>query len=264
MSTALTLWEQEMAAAAVAQAASEKDTGGFKTISFKSGALAIDGNMVKGNEMNVIVLASIHENQYYTGTYNPNEPSAPVCYSFGSGGDDMVPHEDSPDKQNDACKGCWANEWASADTGKGKACKNVRRLLVISEDALEDVESLMEAEMRMMKLPVMSVKNWTTYVNNTLKEDIKRPSFGVITRVKLLPDPKSQFKVTFKFEEMIDFNQELYEAMKKRVAEAERGIVSAYPVFEKSDEPKQRKTIPIKSEGVAPPTPSTVKGKGKF
>jgi hypothetical protein len=250
-STAITLWEQEMEQAAVAQSATEQHVGGYKSVSLKGGILSIDDNPVEDNEIRVVILSGIHENQMYEGNYNPEKPTTPSCYAFGDNEDEMSPHEASTNKQADLCSSCWANEWGSADIGKGKACKNVRRLVLITEDALESAESLEEAEERMLKLPVMSVKNWTTYVKDVLAEQLKRPSWGVVTTIKVVPDAKSQFRVQFKFEELVQFDQELYDAMKKKAEQARKNSASAYPVFEEDEEPAkpQRRTIPIKPAG---------------
>jgi hypothetical protein len=266
--TALTLWEQEMAEAAVSQGSKEKNTGGAKAISVRGGVLSVDGNEIDGNELRVIVLASVYENMMYGGDFDPDTPTSPVCYAFSEdGGDDMAPHAEAPEKVNDTCLGCPNNEWGSADKGRGKACKNVRRLMLITEDALEDGASIKDAEMRILKLPVTSVKNWTNYVKSTLAEDVKRPSWGVVTTIKVKNDAKTQFKVNFEFEELIEFNDETFAALKKKVKEAESNIASAYPVFEEEEKPaKGRKVIPIKNQRVAakPAAKAAVKGKGKY
>ena len=270
-STSLTLWEQEMAQAAVDQAATENDTSGFKSISTRGGILSVDDNAVDDNELRVIILASTHENQFYTEDYDADKPATPICYAFGDDDEALTPHEDAPEKQNESCNGCEHNEWGSADKGKGKACKNVRRLVCITEDALESAEALADAEARMLKLPVMSVKNWTAYVKRTLEEDVKRPSYGVITRIKLVPDAKSQFKVQFHFEDLVEFDQELYDAMKKKAKEAKDNIGKAYPVFEPEEKPARgKKVIPIKKAApaakgkAAPAKAAPVKRGGKF
>lgn len=272
-STALTIWEKEMAEEAVAQGATENNTGGFKSISTRGGILSVDDNAVDDNELRVIILASTHENQFYEGDFDPNTPATPICYAFGDKEDDMAPHEAAPDKQSGSCEGCPHNEWGSADKGKGKACKNVRRLVCITEDALESVEALEEAEARMLKLPVMSVKNWSQYMKSVLEEDIKRPSWGVITTIKVVPDAKSQFKIQFHFEEVVDFDQDLYDAMKKKAGEAKKNIGNAYPVFDPEDKPQRgskNRTIPIKKAPPAKPAAKgskpapAVKGKGKY
>lgn len=240
-STALTLWEKEMGEAAVAQGSRATVTGGFKSISTKSGVLSIDDNPVDDNELRVIVLAFMYENKMYEAKYDPKTPSTPVCYAFGTGekGEVMKPHEEAPTPQHDNCKDCQFNQWGSADTGRGKACGNVARLLCITEDSMEDAETLIDSEARLLSVPVMSVRNWATYLLSSL-EPLKRPSWGVITRIKVVPDIKSQFKITFKFEGLVDFNDALYSAMKKKVKEAETTIVNPYPVLEVEEKPAPR------------------------
>ncbi len=242
-----------MAGAAVDQGSTEKPAGGFKSISLRGGILSIDDNAVDDNELRVVILSGLHENQNYAGDYDPDTPSSPTCYAFGDNEDEMAPHAEAPDKQAELCSQCWANEWRSADKGRGKKCGNVRRLVCITEDALESPEALMEAEARMMKVPVMSVKNWTNNVKNVLAEEIHRPSYGVVTRIKLVPDAKSQFRVQFHFEELVEFTQELYDAMKKRAKQARDDSSLPYPVFTEEDKPARggRKVIPIQKAAPA-------------
>ena len=227
----------------------------------------MDDNPVDGNELNVVVLAFIHENQKYDGIYNPDVVNVPTCYAFGHNDDEMKPHEAAPDKQAELCAGCWANEYGSADIGKGKACKNVRRLVVITQEEAETVEGIENAEPRMLKLPVMSVKNWSTYVLNTLNETLHRPCYGVVTTVKVVPDAKSQFRVQFKFDSLVDFDEELYEAMKAKVKEAEGSIGNAYPIFEEEEKPvKGRRpvNVPVKAASKGKPAPAAAAKRGKY
>jgi len=81
-----------------------------------------------------------------------------------------------------------------ADVGEGKACRNVRRLAVIAEGDLEDIEN---AEIAYLKLPVTSTKNFSAYLAKTLKP-VGRP-FGRVSTIML--DGKV---VNFKFVDKID------------------------------------------------------------
>jgi hypothetical protein len=245
-STALSVWEQKMAEVATAQAKNENITGGYKSISFRGGIMSVDDNPVEGNELNVVILAHVHENQRYEGIFDPNNPASPTCYAFGTSDEDMTPHEASPNKQSDKCKGCWANEFGTADIGKGKSCKNVRRLIVITEEEAESAESILDADPRMIKLPVMSVLNWSKYVKNVLDETVHRPSYGVVTTLKVVPDAKSQFKVQFSMERLVEFDDAIYAAMESKVKEAEGSIANAYPVFEVEEKPvKGRRSVNV-------------------
>lgn len=229
-------WEAEMAARAVKAAQAEKITGLTKKISTRAGVLSVDDTPIEGNELRVVVVGAVHENQYYTSAFNPGKLTVPACYAFSDPDADnpedaMAPHADAEDRQGDAnglCAGCWANQMGSADVGRGKACKNIRRLAVVTEDALESAEALAEAEVRMLNVPVMSTRNWARFVN-LVSDDMQRPYWGVVCTVKVVPDPKSQFQITFRFEELINFDTVLYAAMQKKIAEVTPQLIAPYP-----------------------------------
>jgi hypothetical protein len=233
--TALTLWEAEMAEAAVAQASTEKPSGFTSSISFKGGRMKIDDSFVEGDELDVVILAVVHENQWYTGKYDPNVIQTPDCYAIGLEDEDMTPHVDSADKQGDddgKCLNCEHNKMGSADTGRGKACKNVRRIVCVPADALASVEAFEAAEMRTAKIPVTSVRNLSKYLRNKLVEEIKRPTYGVVTTMSCGPHAKYQVEVNFEFAELVNFDQALYEAVKRRAKEAlDTLLASSYPKF---------------------------------
>jgi hypothetical protein len=266
-SRAIMPWDEEMAAAAKRQAAVEKPMGLFKQIAISAGIMSIDEKKVPNNELRVIVLAATHENQYYDKPFKPGVPAVPACYAFGDPGledpeAEMYPHPDAERKQGDdegKCAGCWANKMASADTGKGKACSNVRRLIVTTEDALESPQAMAQAEARSLKVPVMSVKNWVNFVHQ-IEEDMKRPYFGVIAKVKVVPDAKSQWQVQFFFEELIQFNSELYAALKKRCAQAAKDLQTPYPKLEDQEDKKPA----AGKRPAAKPTGPTTRAKSKF
>ncbi len=260
-SRALVPWEQEMAAAAQKQASHEKPVGLNKSISTRGGILMIDETPVPGNELDVVVIAAIHENQYYDGPFDPNTPQAPACYSFGDPEAEdpegsMAPHEKAKNPQGDSnglCANCELNQMGSADTGRGKACKNVRRLAVVTADALESAEDLDVAEVRVLKVPVMSVKGWASYVRGKLAEEINRPAWGVVTKIKLVPDAKSQFKVTFQFAELVNFDQALYDSLQRKIKEVTPNLMAPYPELEDAPPPPTRGRGAARQQPVAQP-----------
>jgi hypothetical protein len=243
--TSVVLWEQEMKAAASKQSSAEKawGGGGFGQIKITGGRMSIDGDYIPGDSLDVVVLASVHLNEYYATAYDPKNPTVPVCFAYGDETLDdpeaeMVPIEadvddiqlmDQEGQPVSKCEDCWANQMGSADTGKGKACKNIRRLLVMTEDGLASAEELEAAEVRSIGIPVMSVRNWVKYMQDVLGAELERPYFGVVTTISLVPDPKSQFKVNFAFKELINFDQDLWDAMKRKTADAAKEIIAPYP-----------------------------------
>lgn len=246
--TAVTVWEKRMAEAAERQKQTEKPMAGFLQITTSGGILSVDGNEIKDNFIDIVVLQSAYENAFYGGEpYDADNPKPPVCYAFGDiEADDpeegMAPGEVA-DKQADSCEVCDNNVMGSSDTGKGKACKNIRRLAVITADSIENEEKLGTAEIRMVKVPVTSVKNWSNYVRNTLTDELNRPYWAVITRLALVRDKKTQFKMTFEYRESLNFTDKTFAALEKQIEKVKKLIVAPYPM------PEEETTKPMKPHG---------------
>lgn len=197
--TALANWDEELAKHAVA--ASEKEVLGGKQLSVRAGILNIAGEAVEGNKLKVIVLASVFKNAFYEGKFDPDNVQSPTCAAVAEEEEQLAPAEDVEFKQHDTCKGCAQNEWGTADTGKGKACKNGRQIAILAGDDLS-VDALRNGEMLTFNIPVTSVAGWKLYVKG-LASNFKRPPFALVTEIAPVPDPKTQFRVTFKACELI-------------------------------------------------------------
>lgn len=170
-----------------------------------------------------IIIASTYENAYYKGKFDPNNPQPPLCYAFGQDEDGMAPHPDVKQKQSETCNTCQWNKWKSdPEGGKGKACKNTRRLALLPADAAESPQKAAESDTLYVKLPVTSARDWGKYVH-AVSAEMKRPPFGVVTTLTTEPDPKNQFKVVFKCKgkitnaEVLPKLIELHEANKKTI-----------------------------------------------
>jgi hypothetical protein len=205
-------WESRLAKFAVAAVAQEAAPAG-SFISVRAGVVQYAGQAVAGNKLDVIAIDSIYENTYYTADYDPDSPASPVCFAFAHEEGDLKPHPDSVEPQHSSCKGCPQNEFGTAERGRGKACKNSRRLALLPASPLA-ADALGTAEVAFMKLPVTSVKNWGQYVN-TLATMEKRPPFAVVTTIGSVPDTKTQFKITFDKKALIN-DGEILDVLVKR------------------------------------------------
>lgn len=122
-----------------------------------------DGQTSPG-PMQVVVLDYVWFMVNYPGVYNSNNPQQPNCFAIGRIGPDdesraLQPHETAADPQHENCKDCPKNEWKSAATGNGKACKNQRRLLVLPVDADKDSEPMT------LYVSPGALKNFDAYVS---------------------------------------------------------------------------------------------------
>ena len=207
-STAVATWNEELAKQAVVAAGMEAGAGGGQFFSLKAGQLSFGGAPFPNNEMACVILDGVMEHVFYEGKFVEGAPASPKCFAFGRSLDEMAPHKvclEAGSAESDACAGCPRNEWGSADVGKGKACRNTRRLALIPAGSfdnqgrlqlIDDPEHYKAAELAYMRLPVTSVKGYAGFVNQ-LAAALKRPPHGVVTRIKCVPDTATQFKVTF-------------------------------------------------------------------
>jgi len=193
-------------------------------ISLKAGIVALDGEPVKGNKLDTVIIAASFLNTYYDQPYDPDNVANPACFAISLDGKNMVPHPNVTHPVNPTCEGCPKAEWGSAGgKSRGKACKEVRRLAMIPESALESVEDVEKAELAMVKLPVTSVGAWGNLVN-TLAATLKLPPYAVVTELTTQPDAKTQFKVLLTPVRRIENFEILKAVMGKR--EAATTIVS--------------------------------------
>lgn len=211
MSTEVVSWEDRLKQEAKDVAKTMRPT--VTRIGLKSGIMAIGDMAVPGNSLECIVLASMFENVYYDKPYEADVIHPPACYSYSMSGSDMVPHEDIKEPQNPTCHGCWASKFKSARNKKGKACGNRHKLALIP--SYKDVADVAKAEIATLSLPVMSVPNWAAYVN-LLSSREQRASWGMITRVFVKPDLKTQFKVYF--EPVAKLTDEFLHEVDKKIA----------------------------------------------
>ena len=242
----ITNYDKAWAEQASQYASQEKLVSGA-FLSARGGTLMLGDEVLPGNQACVIILDAIFENTYYAGKFDPDVKAPPVCYAFGRGPEgqaEMAPHESMQadlsyfEPQSTDCASCKWNEWGSADTGRGKACQNRRRLSVIPAgyykpkrgsrdmdlEIFDDPQHFKTAEVVSVKLSVGSVKPWSQYVNQIAT--IPRPPHGVITRLSVESDPKYQF--LYQFEMIEELPDTLIQTIMVRHEEAMKSIIQGY------------------------------------
>lgn len=242
-------WDAQMAADAAQSQKMEESTATGQFFSLKAGVLAWNDSPLVNNEMTCIVLDSILENVTYDGAYSEDNRSPARCFAFGRLEEEMKPHASVTARGqecNNQCAGCERNKYGTADVGRGKACSNRRRLAVIPFGSLEartgaykpekNPKTIADSTMGFLKLPVMSVKNWSAYAKS-LGAMGKAP-YGVVTKVKVVPDTKSQFRVTF--EAVAEITREQGQFVLARVKEAKAAIEQPYNLDAEEEEAPTR------------------------
>ena len=206
-SNALIPWEEQLAKDAAISAGMEASTGSSLYFSMKSGVLSFNDMPMPDNQIAVIILDTILENVFYEGVFNAADPAPPVCFAFGREEADLVPHEvvfDHDQQRSDTCPSCPKNAWGTANVGKGKACRNTRRMALLPAGTLIDnrfkpyteEDHFIKSAYGVMKLPVTSVKGYGIFVKQITSVH-SAPPYGFFTKIKVVPDAVTQFKVLF-------------------------------------------------------------------
>lgn len=221
-------WVEEMARQAKVSAALERPQ--ISSISLKSGIMTYQEAPIPDNQLLCVVLGAVFEHTWYKDRYDPKKVVTPNCFSLSSDGLDMKPHAASPEIQSETCESCPKMQWASdRNGGKGKDCKERRKLLLIPASEVSEGVSA-KAEMALLGVPVMSVKNWKNYVGRTASE-FNRPVWGVLTLIKVVPDAKSQFRVEFSAAGLV--KEVAFPSLLAKVKQAEEILMRPYePISE--------------------------------
>jgi hypothetical protein len=189
------------ALAGQAKDAAAKERPSVSKVSLKSGMVSVGGSPCKDNKLEGIILVATYRNTFYKGRYDPNNISNPNCFAFSEVDDDLAPHINVSTPVSPTCDACPNAEWGSdPGGGRGKACKQTRRLVLMPAtvlDAASPVDAIKTAELAILDVPVTSVKNYSQYVN-VLAASIGLPMWACVTEMWTQPDAKTQFKLNFK------------------------------------------------------------------
>lgn len=143
-----------------------------------------DGRKIDG-PIDLVIIDFVSRNKYYDRPFDASKPMAPACYATNPNPLELAPNDNVPEKQNDECKGCWANEYKSAPNGKGKACKNTRYLAVMMADAPTD------SELWFLEVSPTGLKNFDSYVPSVVRM-FTMPPIAAITEVAFDEDTDFQ------------------------------------------------------------------------
>jgi hypothetical protein len=192
-------WEDDLAKEASKERAREKSgSGGLgNRLSIKGRRFTFDQENL-GRTLKCVVADFVYFNTYYKGKFNEDKVNLPLCFALSEDGDAMEAHENAAKKQSKkGCEVCPQHKWGSG-RGRARACQERRRLAIIHEDDLDDIEN---AEVAFLELPVTSVKNWSKFLKEC-DEKLNRPFYSVIAELSFDEDQEWPV-VVFSVEEKI-------------------------------------------------------------
>jgi hypothetical protein len=125
-------------------------------------------------EMNVIILYGKKYNSYYKKAYKPGSKERPDCFSS----DGRLPDTSIEQPQNGKCDGCKQSAWGTNAMGVGKACRNLRRLFVLTED-----DNIMPM---LLSITPTSLKEFDSYLSKLVMKGLNQGK--VRTKIKARRD----------------------------------------------------------------------------
>jgi hypothetical protein len=171
-------------------------SGGFGRISFKGKTWKVhhrslpdgekiierndgSGDSVGSIEVVILKASTALSKTYYKGGFVEGSAEPPTCMS----GNGVVPDAQSIDKQAATCALCPKNRWGSDErqdgtAGKGKACKDTKRLAVVP---LDDIENDTFGGPMLLRVPPASLQDVATYGKAVNK--LGYHYYGVATRI---------------------------------------------------------------------------------
>lgn len=245
-------FDKQMSDLAAKQAEANKRTSGAAFISTAGGEFSIDDQVVESGKISVIILDSLFVNTFYEGPYVPNQPTTPDCYAYGDVEAGMEPHDEAENKQSDNCADCPLNVYGSGQ-GKGKACKNQRRLAVVLEEEFN--EDGKTARILMLNVAPTSIAAFAGYVQEVTAA-YERPTSGLVTEISIFrPKGKTYGLLEFAFDRELK-SSELKNTI-PRIKEAKSMLEVPYPKFEDEGEDKKKPAPKKASAGASKFKPKT-------
>jgi hypothetical protein len=157
-------------------------------IKYNSNRSFITPDGSEGEVLEVVVVDFVTAYMFYDGPYDRENPQSPACFAIGPEPSMLVPSGNSPARQAETCSACPNNQFGSALTGKGKACKNTRLLAIMPASALDNPGE--DAPIWIMAVPPTSIKAFDAYVHTLANKHTTTPT-GVITQITM--DSNSTF-----------------------------------------------------------------------
>lgn len=265
-------WDEELAKDAAQSSKMEESTATGSFFGTKAGVLTWNDAPVENNQIAAVIVDSVLENVSYDGEFDPDNPTAPRCFAYAYDESDLKPHQSVVDHDqavHDTCAGCPRNAFGTAERGRGKACRNTRRIALLPAGKVDGngkftpekkAEALETATMGFLKLPVTSVRAYSAFVKQ-VAASLKRPPHGIFVKVKVRPDAKNQFAIDFEPLGLIP--NDLMGPVMARREEAKLSIMQPYnlDVEEAPAKPARGAKAPAKKAAGKPAAKAPARGR---
>lgn len=217
-STDLATIEQEMAAESRAIAGRIQQPTGAR-IKVAKNKFTIPGHG-ETDVMDCVIVDFASRNDFFPGKFDPKNIVPPVCAAAGfAKHDELVPFDESPKKEADACGDCPNNVFGS--DGDGKACKNSIMFALFPAEGYDE-----ETPILTLSVAPASLKACNAYLSMLAGKEIN--PIRVITQVTFDQAPDyAKLEFQLRHPDEGGFENPFAAEMWKRKAEARKLLVAA-------------------------------------
>lgn len=131
-------------------------------VSTKGKMFTLPDGTTNPGPMSCVILDYNSFNSWYKGVYDPSDPKPPVCWALNKIVTDLTPSTNCPEPQAERCEPCAKNQFGSE--GRGKACKNRRRLLIAPVTATPETKPMV------LEVSPAAIRVFDNFVLQTTKE----------------------------------------------------------------------------------------------
>ena len=150
----------------------------------------------------------------------------------------MAPPDVIANPESENCVSCPQNAFGSADTGKGKACRNGVRVVILPYNEDTTLEDLRTQEGARFTIAPKSLGNWSNYAKKLASLKRPRPLFLTITKITADFNPY----LTWNFDLAGVINSDAVRVvLQKRVDEECRPMLAQLPAVAAEDGDSRQK-----------------------
>jgi len=153
-----------------------KTQSSAKKVKYDSTTFTLPSGAMFQAPMKVVILDFNTSHIFYEGEYKKGEITPITCAAVGDVPAEMAPYSSIESPQCGDCNSCWANEFGSK--GAGKACKQVRQIAFLAEDADGNIDP--NGPINIMQTNVTANKVFDAYVKS-VGSIYQSPLIGVVT-----------------------------------------------------------------------------------
>lgn len=177
--------------------ASKEMAQGLPWISTKGQTFKV-GDKALGNEIEVVILDWFYEHRLYVGQFDAKKPRGAACYAIGR--DELELAAPAAIAKAPTCATCTLNAFGSDPRGgKGKACKNQVRLVLLDAQLIRDGSAPEALIPHLVTVPVTSTKNWQRYIKALKTQFGEWAPVPAISVIVLDKHPTNQTEMSFRW-----------------------------------------------------------------